>query len=92
MEAVLQASFGAAASGIRPGVVESLTGRLAEVGPPGWLSASFPARFFAAGGAFAFVVPYEGGDACDIWLGARAEHPLSFLREHDAALWDWTAF
>jgi hypothetical protein len=51
-----------------------------------------PARFFAGAGAFAFVVPCEGGDACDIWLGARAEHPLKFLQEYDAALWDRADF
>ena len=60
-----------------------------------WHVPSFPTRFFVGGGALGFVSApnsFDDEDGYSVWLGAKSEHPLQFLRKTDPEVWEDVGF
>jgi hypothetical protein len=57
------------------------------IGPWRWLG---PTRFYARGGAFMYSMAC-GTDVYSVWVGAKTERPLQFLKPHLDDAWEYTS-
>ena len=57
------------------------------ISPWRWLG---PTRFYAKDGAFMYAMS-NGTDVYSVWIGAKTEGPLQFLKPHLDDRWEYTA-
>ena len=92
-EAVMcHSPYGAAASWLDEDVLREIEKHVPPIGvnPWGWLST----RLYAKGGAFMIAMDNgesEGKQGYSVWLGAKTEHPLQFLKPYVDEAWEYVA-
>lgn len=82
-EAIMQAPFGASAAWVEEATLNEISIELPPLPLVPWRWPSYPTRFFARNGAFMFASPNDdnrGNKAFSIWIGAKTECPLAFLK------------
>jgi len=93
-EAILGAPFGASASSIDQATLDLVTASLRLVPLGAWRWPAYPGRFWARNGAFVFACPNGPPDeipAFSVWVGARSETPLGYLKSIVDDSWEYTA-
>jgi len=94
-QAVMQAPFGASAAWAEESTLNQISVELAPLPLIAWKWPNYPSRFFARNGAFMFASPnddHEGNKAFSIWIGAKTEQPLAFLKPIvDKNTWEYVA-
>lgn len=51
-------------------------------------------QFYAKGGAFMYTMPnggFKGKPGYSVWIGAKTEHPLLFLKPYIDKDWEYVA-
>ncbi len=93
-EAVGVAPYCAAGAWVDEEDVETILSHVKPLPVAGW-RIPVPTQFCAGQGAIGVVMENTAGvgeDGWSVFLGARTEQPLGFLREMDPELWDVAAF
>lgn len=94
-EAIMQAPFGASAAWAEETTLNKISVELPPLPLVPWRWPSYPSRFFARNGAFMFASPNDdnqGNKAFSIWIGAKSERPLAFLKAIvDEKTWEYIA-
>jgi hypothetical protein len=57
------------------------------INPWRWLG---PTQSYARGGAFMYSMP-NGSNVSSVWIGAKTEQPLQFLKPHLGDAWEYAA-
>jgi hypothetical protein len=94
LEGVFGAPYGASASWVNQLTLERVTAPLQLVPFGPWRWPAYPTRFWAANGAFVFACPNGPSaelPAFSIWVGAKSETPLGYLRAIVDDGWEYTA-
>ncbi len=81
-EAIIHAPYAASAAWIVSDVLATIAARIPALplAPWRWPEAT---KFYAANGAFMLAMPngeYGGKQGHSVWIGAKTEHPLAFLK------------
>lgn len=93
-EAILcHSPYGAAAAWLEESVLDRIIEHVSPipVGPWRWIG---PTRFHAGGGAFLYTMPngeMGGRRGYSVWIGAKTEHPLQFLKPYIDEGWEYVA-
>jgi hypothetical protein len=94
-QAIMQAPFGASAAWAEESTLKKISVELAPLPLIAWRWPSYPSRFFARNGALMFASPNDdnqGNKAFSIWIGAKIEQPLAFLKPIvDKKTWEYLA-
>ncbi len=94
-QAIMQAPFGASAACAEQSTLNEISAELTSLSLAPWRWPSYPSRFFARNGALMFVSPNDdnqGNKAFSIWIGAKSEQPLAFLKPIvDEKTWEFAA-
>jgi hypothetical protein len=93
-EAIIQAPYGATAAWADQEVLKKLTAVLHPLSLVPWRWPAYPSQFYGRNGAFAFVCPNDdcqGQEALSIWVGAKTDQPIAFLRTIVDDRWEHTA-
>jgi hypothetical protein len=82
-EAIMQAPFGASAACADKSTLDKIIAELRPLSLVPWRWPWYPSKFFGRDGAFMFVAPNDdnfGNKGFSIWIGAKTEQPLTFLK------------
>jgi hypothetical protein len=95
LEGLMQAPCAAAAGWLADDVLERVIAPLRSLPLSPWHWPAYPSRFFVGGGAFVFACPngeFEGRAGYSVWVGAKTEHSLAYLREVVDESWEYVGF
>jgi hypothetical protein len=94
-EAIMcRSPYGASTSWLKSSIVEEIAGQIPPIAIGSW-NWGGSTRFHAGGGALMLTMPNGeiGGErGFSIWIGAKTEHPLQFLRPYIDDRWEYTSF
>jgi hypothetical protein len=79
----MQAPLGASAAWAEDATLNKISLKMTPLPLVPWRWPSYPSRFFARNGAFMFACPNDDNEcnkAFSIWVGAKSEQPLAFLK------------
>jgi hypothetical protein len=88
---ICHARYGASATWLEEEKVSEIASRIPPVAIAPW---HIGTRFFAGRGAFMFVeqnCEFDGKRGCSVWIGAKTEHPLQFLKPFIDDDWEYVA-
>jgi len=92
-EAIMcHARYGASSAWLEPSAFTSIVEQVPPIaiGPWHW---GGEARFYAKNGAFMYSMTntIRGEKGYSVWVGAKTEHPLQFLKPYLDKSWEWAA-
>jgi hypothetical protein len=90
---ICHSSYGASASWLDEGTLKQITEYIPPIAlnPLRWTGST---RFYAEGGAFMYAMgKFEigGEQGYSVWIGAKTEHPLRFLKRYIDEGWEYVA-
>ncbi len=85
--------YGASASWLEQSVLDKISEHIPPIviNPWRWLGST---RFYAKGGAFMYTMPngeFNGKQGYSVWIGAKTEQPLRFLKPYIDKGWEYVA-
>jgi hypothetical protein len=89
---ISHSKYGASTAWLDEQRFAAITARIPPIGIAAWRWMGF--RFFAGQGAFMCAgesFEAEGGNGCSVWIGAKTEHPVQFLKPYLDDDWDHIA-
>jgi len=93
VEAILcHSPFGASTAWLKEEKLQQIVGQRLRLSTLGWRWPG-PSRFYAGGGVFMYVCAHQirGEAGYSIWIGAKTEEPLQFLKPHIDKDWEYVA-
>jgi hypothetical protein len=93
-EGLGRAPYGASAAWADEQALERVVAPLRPLPLPPWHWPAYPSRLWYGGGAFAAAGPngeYQGKKGFSIWVGAKTDQPLAYLREIVDEGWEYVA-
>ena len=87
------ARYGASAAWLEEGRLNQISQTISPlaIGPWWWLG---PTPFYARRGAFMYSMgngEFDGKRGCSVWIGAKTEEPLQFLKPYLDKGWEFVA-
>ncbi len=85
--------YGASASWLDHSVLDKIIEHVPPISINPWRWGG-SAQFYAKGGAFMFTMPngeINGEQGYSVWIGAKTEHPLQFLKPFIDKGWEYVA-
>ena len=85
--------YGAAASWLGASALEKIIEQIPPMAINPWKWGG-SVRFYAKGGAFMYTMPngeIDGEEGYSVWIGAKTEHPLGFLKPYIDEGWEYVA-
>ena len=85
--------YGASASWLEQSVIDKISEHIPAISINPWKWGG-SARFYAKAGAFMYTMPngeFKGKQGYSVWIGAKTEHPLKFLKPYIDKNWECVA-
>jgi hypothetical protein len=95
LEGLWQAPYGASIAWANEATLARVLQPLRPLPIAPWRWPAAPTRLYAGGGVFALACPngeWQGVQGFSLWVGAKREHPLAYLREIVDERWEWVEF
>jgi hypothetical protein len=93
LEGIMTAPYGASISYADQEMLDQIATSIPPLPWKPWRWTAYPSSFHARGGAFMYVGRYPEDDpGYSLYIGARTEHPLQFLRGIVTDDWEHVAF